>query len=218
MTTAGDILTRVQEKLNDTGAVRWPDAENFRAISDAQSAILEARPDLFETHASMTPVEGVLQSVPADCFLLFDVVGNLDSGGDLSSIITPVRRSLLDRQSPGWVTLTKSAVTLHWMQDQRERAKFYVVPGQPASGRSNLLLRYAQRPTEVTSALDVLPLEDDSINAIYNFCMHRALEKDEKFAGSPTAASYMQKFAQFIGARTAGEDSANAGKAAEEGV
>ena len=189
----------------------------MRAISDAQSAILEARPDLFETHESFTPVAGVRQSVPADCFILFDVVGNLGAGGSLTSTITPVRRALLDRQRPNWPAMDATAVVDHWMQDERERSKFYVVPPQPASGFGALLLRYAQRPTEVTASGNTLSLEDDSINAIYNFCMHRALEKDEKFAGSPTANSYMQKFASFIGARTAVEDAANAARTAEEG-
>jgi len=217
MATAGTLLTRLNEKLNDVGAVRWPDAEHFRAMNDALGAILEARPDLFEVYANFTPVAGVRQTVPADCFILFDVMSNLDTASnDMTTPITPVKRATLDRQRPSWPSLAASAIADHWMQDNRSRSEFQVCPPQHTTV-GKFLIRYAQRPTVITASGDALPLYEESINAMYNFCMHRALEKDEKFAGSPTAEAYMMKFAQFIAARTAGEDAATAAKAEEEG-
>lgn len=218
MATAGDILARVNEKLNDLAAVRWPEAEHIRAINDAESAMLEARPDLFDAHASVAAIAGSIQSVPADCYLLFDVIRNLSATNDVGRAITRIDRSVLDRQKPDWPTMPANAVTRHWMQDDRERTKFYVAPPQPATGTGKYYIRYAKRPTTITGSGDNLNAPAESINAIYNFCMHRALEKDEKFAGSPTAASYMQKWANFIGAKGVGEDQANAQRSANEGV
>lgn len=202
MATAGDILTRLKEKLNDLGAVRWTEPEHFRAMNDGQQAILEARPDLFETYAFMATVAGCVQSVPADCYRLFDVVANCDSTNERVSPITKIERATLDRQRRGWMTLPASAEADHWMQDEREHGRFYIVPGQPTTGQGKLEIRYAQKPTTISSSGSALSVGDEAINALYNFCMHRALEKDEKFAGSPTAAAYMNKFAQFIGAKT----------------
>jgi len=200
-TTAGDVLTRLKEKLNDLGSVRWPDAEHFRGMNDAQQAILEARPDLFEVYSYVDTVAGSAQTVPADCYRLFDVVYNCDNSNSPVSVVTRVSREKMDRHRRHWPLMTSSSTALHWMQDEREWNRFYLVPGQPTTGRGKLLLRYAKRPSTITSSASVLAVPDEGINAVYNFCMHRALEKDEKFAGSPTASAYMQKFAQFIAAK-----------------
>jgi len=88
MTTAAELLSRLNEKLNDTGATRWPNVEHFRAMSDAQQAILEARPDLFEKFANVTTVAGSAQSVPADCYRLFDITCNLSAADVRVSGIT----------------------------------------------------------------------------------------------------------------------------------
>lgn len=218
MATAGDILTRLNEKLNDLGSVRWPDGEHFRAITDAQNAILEARPDLFEVQASHQAVTGVIQSVPADCFRLFDVVFNLDGTDSPVSYITSIERSRLDRQRPDWMMLRAASASVHWMQDDKERSNFFVVPPQPAVAPGKYLIRYARRPTAVTSSGNNLSVSEEVVNAIYNFCMHRALEKDEKFAGSPQAASYMSKFANFLMARLASDEKSDAERSQREKV
>lgn len=206
MATAGDVLTRLQEKLNDTGAVRWPDAEHFRAMNDALQAILEARPDLFETYAYVDTVEGSKQTVPADCYRLFDVISNCDATDARVSGITSIDRSVLDRHVRNWIVLDADDEADHWMQDERENTRFYLVPGQPATGRGKLELRYAARPATITASGNALGIDEEVINTVYNFCMHRALEKDEKFAGSQVAEAYFGKFANFIAAKSAGDE------------
>ena len=206
MATAGDVLTRLQEKLNDLDATRWPDNEHFRAMSDAQQAILEARSDLFETYANVDTVEGSAQAVPADCYRLFDVVSNLDAINTRVSGLTKIDRGTLDRHVRNWKTMDASDEADHRMQDAMEYDRFYLVPPQPSSGRGKLELRYAKTPVAITAGGDTLAAPGEAINAVYAFCMHRALEKDEKFAGSPTAASYSEKFGLFIGSKTVSDE------------
>ena len=200
--TAGNVWTRLKEKLNDLDAVRWPEDECLRAISDAQVAILEARPDLFETFAYVSTVAGSAQSVPSDCYRLFDVVSNCDATNARVSGLTKVDRYTLDRHKRDWITMTASNEADHWMQDEREWSRFYLVPPQPATDRGKLEIRYAQFPTTLSSMGSALSLSDEAVNAVYNFCMHRLLEKDEKFAGSPTANAFWDKFVGFIGAKS----------------
>lgn len=216
MATAVDVLTRVKEKLNDIGSVRWPEAEHYRAIKDAQLAILEALPDLFEVYAYVSTIEGVVQSVPADCYKLFDVVGNANDSDKLISPATLIERSTLDRQRRNWMAMDAANEADHWMQDDRERGQFFIVPGQPSSDRGKLYLRYAKYPDTVSASGDTLDVADEGINAVYNFCMHRALEKDEKFSGSPQAQSYMKKFALFLNARFEADDQAEADRQRRE--
>ena len=216
MATAGDILTRLNEKLNDLNATRWPNSEHFRAMTDAQNAILEARPDLFEVIEAFTPVAGVQQSVPADCYLLLEVIANVTASNVFVSPITKLKRSTLDRQRSGWMAMDANAITDHWMQEKRERKKFYVVPPQPTSSLGKYMIRFAQQPSDITDASDNLVPEASAVNAIYNFCMHRALEKDEKFSGSPRAQSYLEKFATFLGVKSSADNEAEADEAARE--
>ena len=206
MATAGDVLTRLQEKLNDLDSIRWPDAEHFRAMNDSQQAILEARPDLFEVFANVDTVAGSEQTVPADCYRLFDVVSNLSAADARVSGVTFITRGVLDRHVRNWMVMDADAEADHWMQDEREYSRFYLVPGQPSSGRGKLELRYAQKPSVITGSGDTLSAGEELINTIYNFCMHRALEKDEKFAGTPTAEAYFGKFAKFIAAKTKADE------------
>jgi hypothetical protein len=200
--TAGDLLDRLQEKLNDLGGVRWPDAEHFRAIDDAQQAILEARPTLFEKFAIVDTVAGFTQSVPTDCYRLFDVVANYSAADEPVGGLTRVDRATLDRHIRDWMSMDADSRADHWMQKEDEWSRYYLVPPQPETNRGKVELHYAARPTPITSGATELSAPDEAVNALYNFCMHRALEKDEKFAGSATAQAYMTKFAQFLAAKS----------------
>lgn len=215
MTTAADIIDRVEEKLNDLGNIRWPVPEIIRAINDAQQLILESEPDLFEYSGSVPVQQGSRQSVPNDCFLLFDVV-ELKKNGVYVSTPRRIKRSVMDRQVPDWMGMAEEDIVWHWLQDEKERKFFYINP-PTASLDQTLRLRYAKHPTEVTDSSDTLDTPPEHINSIYYFCMMRSLEKDEKFSGSPQAERYGQMFKGMFNARTEGETKADAQRVANEG-
>jgi hypothetical protein len=50
--TGANIISRVQDTLQDTTSVRWPEAELLRYINDAQREIVNFRPEASATHAN----------------------------------------------------------------------------------------------------------------------------------------------------------------------
>jgi hypothetical protein len=76
---ASDVTERLETTLHDLGAVRWPEVDMWKAIDDAQKALLEARSDLFEVTGDVQLRDiGVKQRVPEDCYLVFDITYNLN--------------------------------------------------------------------------------------------------------------------------------------------
>lgn len=215
MITAGNVLDRVRKKLNDLGDVRWTVTEHLEAVNDGQTALLEAKPDLFEVYVFHDLVPGPVQDVPDDCYFLFDVVANAQ-GSTITKPISKVERSTLDRQRGNWLALKPDAQVVHWCQSPREKAKFWVVPPQPSTGPGRVYLRHARYPAVIDQEVDPLDAPDECLNALYHFCMHRALEKDEKFSGSQQAQFHWQKFAQYAGVRAQAEAEAEGVRAATE--
>jgi len=221
---ASDVTGRLETTLHDLGAVRWPIADQWKAIDDAQVTILEARPDLFEVTGDVQLRDtGVKQRVPEDCYQVFDITYNLNHLRVPFSGIVKISRSLLDRSYMGWMVSPPSPRMEHWMQDVREKAYFWAYPPvsvDPETGEPGwVVMRYAKRPTKVTAAEQPLDAPDEMINGVYYFAMTRLLEKDEKFAGSPQAEMFFQKFAMVIGSRTMSDDqSTTISKVNEDGV
>jgi hypothetical protein len=214
-----DIITRASRTLLDIGLVRWTEAEMIDSINDAEAAVLEARPDLFEITAFHDLVEGPKQTPPSDCYMLLDVAYNVNQSDTPQSVVTFVKRKDLDMCLSDWMLDDPMTHAAHWMQDDRERRQFYVYPRQPTppAQLGRVMLRYAQFPTKVTATTDTLTVGDEMVNPIYYFTVMRMLERDEKFSGSPQARRFMELFAMTMGVRTEGEDAATANRARTEG-
>ena len=82
--TGANIITRVQDTLQDTTSVRWPEAELLRYINDAQREIVNFRPDSSSKTANMQLATGTLQSLPTEGLRLIKVTRNMsDASGVL---------------------------------------------------------------------------------------------------------------------------------------
>lgn len=221
---ASDVTGRLTKTLHDLDAVRWPIPDQWEAIDDAQNSLLEARPDLFEvTEDVQLRDTGVKQRVPEGCYRVFDITYNLNFDRVPFSGIVKISRSILDRAFSGWMVSPASPRMEHWMQDVRERAYFWAYPpvsNDPESGQPGwVVMRYAKRPDKVTDASQELDAPDEMINGVYYFAMTRLLEKDEKFAGSPQADMFLQKYALTVGARTKSDSEIKTVETAnEEGI
>ena len=219
---ASDVTGRLTKTLHDLDAVRWPIPDQWEAIDDAQKALLEARPDLFELTDDVQLRDiGVKQRVPEDCYLVFDITYNLNTLKVPFSGIVKISRAILDRSYMGWMVAPASPRMEHWMQDIREKKFFWAYPpvsADPETGEPGwVVMRYAKRPVKVTDAGQALDAPDEMINGVYYFAMTRLLEKDEKFAGSPQAEMFLQKYAMVITGKTHADDQAEASKADNEG-
>ena len=219
---ASDVTGRLTKTLHDLDAVRWPIPDQWEAIDDAQKALLEARPDLFELTDDVQLRDiGVKQRVPDDCYLVFDITYNLNTLKVPFSGIVKISRAIMDRSYMGWMVAPASPRMEHWMQDIREKKFFWAYPpvsADPETGEPGwVVMRYAKRPVKVTDAGQALDAPDEMINGVYYFAMTRLLEKDEKFAGSPQAEMFLQKYAMVITGKTHADDQAEASKADNEG-
>jgi len=206
---ASDLTKRLARTLHDITKVRWPEDEMYESIDDAQKALLEARPDMFEVTEPVQMILGPKQPVPADCYSLFDLAYNLSADMDPISTVTKVERPLMDRAVTHWMSEPSDTQVDHWMQSEREREFFWVYPPvgeDPETSQPGWVeMRYARRPGIISGPGTELGVTDEGINGVYYFAMMRLLEKDEKFAGSPQAEMFLTKFGLVVGAKTEGE-------------
>ena len=63
--TGESLIDRIQDILQDTTSVRWPEAELLRYINDAQREVTNLRPESTATTSNMVCVAGTKQALPS---------------------------------------------------------------------------------------------------------------------------------------------------------
>ncbi len=198
--TAQDVLTRAGDIVQDQTNVRWPIAELLRYLNDGRREVAIARPDLYATIATVALAAGTKQEIPADGSRLLDVVRNINGDDSPGKATRIVEREVLDAQRPDWHT-EASAVTKHFMFDERYPRIFYVYP--PAAAAAKLELAYSRTPTEILEAniaSTQLTEEDIYTGALVDYVCYRAFSKDAEYAGNlQRAQAHYQQFANALG-------------------
>lgn len=198
--TAGEILTRASDIIQDQTSVRWPVPELLRYLNDGRREIAINRPDIYSTTAVVTLASGTKQDVPADGARFMDAVRNM-SGTSPNFVagraVRIVEREILDAQKPDWHTEAGSAVIQHFMFDERNPRVFYVYP--PSSG-AKLEIVYSQAPNEITSTSTELVREDIYTGCLVDYICYRAFSKDSEYAGNAQrAVLHYQQFFNSLG-------------------
>jgi len=205
--TAANILTRVNNILQNTGNIRWSSSEQLEYLSDGQREIAMIRPSATATHANIQLATGTEQSIPADGLRLFSVNRNMAST-DLNAAgaraISKVNLDVINSEEPSWhdPTVTGRAahgtVVKHYMFDDRDPRKFFVYPG--VSGNAYVEVVYSKNPTTLTATLDTIQVDDMFVNALINFVLYRSYLKEGEFAANfQRAGSHYQLFTQALG-------------------
>jgi hypothetical protein len=188
MSTAAAIISVVRDLLQDTDATayRWTDAELLRYLSAGQRQVCFFRPDantieVIHTVSDSNP----RRTIPADGFKFIKVVCNIDTGGNRSSRVQNIQQDVLDSIEPNWRGLAATAPDSNnyysaYVFDPRDRLAFWLYP-KPTSGR-NVYILYAQTPGEVATTATNLTLTSDFDNALIEFVMYRALQKEGRYA------------------------------------
>ena len=205
--TGANLIDRIQDTLQDTTSVRWPEAELLRYINDAQREIVNLKPDASATHANVTLVAGTEQSLPSGGLRLIKVTRNMsgtasDATGKRAIRIVDV--DILNSQEPDWhdPTVTGDAAhgtnVKHYAFDPDDPKKFYVYPG--VSGSAYLEIVYSGSPTDLSATSDTISLDDIYANAIIDFVLYKAYLKDAEYAGNQQrSGTHYQLFANSIG-------------------
>ena len=143
---ASDIIDRVRIVLNDAAGTRWPNAELFQWITDAQLLIALVRPDEVNATANVALAAGTKQTIPSDGLRLLDVKRNLkDAQGTPGRAIRIIEQSDLDLFNPDWHTATQSLEIKHYVYDNRENLAFWVYPPAKVGARVEVLDRKSTR-------------------------------------------------------------------------
>jgi hypothetical protein len=183
---ASEIISRVRDITNDTGAEpRTKSAEIMRWISDALDVALSVVPKLFSKTASMTCQSGYLQTLPFERAVAFiEVIG-----------ITRIDFNKLSAFSPNWRLETAGAAQ-HWSPSSAGPNTFMVHP--PALANQSLMVSYVEAPTEITSETAVVPLSDNFLPALVQYCVGMTESKDDEHVNSNRAAQAKADFVAMI--------------------
>jgi len=199
-----DIIDRASIILQDSTNVRFPNAELLKFFNDAQKEVVLHRPDAnMQNDATFDCVAGSKQTIPTTGLRLVDVVRNV--GG---RAITQVDRKILDETLPDWHETTADATRKieHFIFDPADPKHFYVYP--KATAAFDLEIIYSAAPSEISISnfntdTTVISLDDVYANAILDYVLYRAYQKDSEFAGNAQRAMmHYQGFSNALGIKT----------------
>tara|TARA_B100000212_G_scaffold337783_1_gene313236 strand:- start:251 stop:979 length:729 start_codon:yes stop_codon:yes gene_type:complete len=206
--TGANLLSRVKDILQDTTSVRWPEAELLRYVNDAQREIVNYRPESSATTSNVQLVTGTKQTLPTGGLRLIKVTRNMDgtSGGASGKrAIRIVNVDILNTQEPNWHDASTAAgdaahgtVVKHYIFDEDDPRNFYVYPG--VSGNAYVEIVYSNSPTDLANTSAVISVDDIYANAIVDYVLFRAYQKDSEYAGNAQRANqHYQLFLNCIG-------------------
>lgn len=196
-----DLINRAEEILQDTTNVRWSQQTLLNYLNDGQREIVLFRPDANPVNASFTLVaDSAKQSLPSAALRLLSIYRN---SNPTSKPITNIERRVLDDQIEDWHGTTGTNVE-HYVYDPLDPKVFYVYPHTTASD-ATIEIVYSSAPTDITisdfsSSTTVISLDDVYANAILDFMLYRAYQKDTEYAGDlQRSGVYLQSFQNSLG-------------------
>ena len=205
--TGTNLLSRIQDTLQDTTSVRWPEAELLRYINDAQREIVNFRPESSAKTDNVLLASGTKQALPSDGLRLIKVTRNMSSAASDATgkrAIRIVNVDILNTQEPDWNDPSVSGdaahgtVVKHYIFDEDDPRNYYVYPG--VSGSAYVEIVYSATPTDLSAASDTISVDDIYANAIIDFVLYRAYMKDAEYAGNAQRAqNHYQLFTASIG-------------------
>ena len=207
--TGANLITRVQDTLQDTTSVRWSEAELLRYLNDAQREVVNFRPDASALTANVQLSTGTLQTIPTNGLRLIKVTRNMSGTSGSATGARAIRIvdfDILNTQEPNWndPTVTGDAahgtVVKHYAFDQDDPRKYYVYPG--VSGNAYVEIVYSKAPDDFSSTSSTLDIDDTFANAVVDFVLFKSYLKDSEYAGNVQRSS--QHYQLFVNSLSSG--------------
>lgn len=214
-TKAVDLINRVAVTVQDPTFVRWTQQELLNYLNDAQRQVVLFRPDAKTVNTSFTCAASAKQSLPAEGLRLINVLRNKDGRA-----ITKVDRKVLDVQLPNWwETAVDANGVKHFIYDAIDPKNFYLFPKPTAANQIEIV--YAISPvdlviTNFTTDTQVISIDDIYANAIMDYMMYRAYQKDSEFANLNRSGLYFQAFQNALGIKTQADGGLNDNMVAQQ--
>lgn len=209
--TGANLISRIQDSLQDTTGVRWTEAELLRYINDAQREVVNFKPDAAADHSNVQLSAGTEQSIPDVALSLIKVVRNMSATGSSATgkrAIRLVDVDVLNSIEPDWhdPTVTGDAahgsVIKHYVFDPDDPRRFYVYPGVKSGSSVYVELVTARNPTDLSATSSTIYIDDIYGNALVDYVLYRCYLKDSEFAGNQQRAG--QHYQLFINSVSAG--------------
>lgn len=204
---AQTILDSASTLLQDTGKVRWLEAEMLGYLNEGQREAVLIKPSAYVKAVAVQTVAGSKQELPSDGVALIDVVRNMGTNGTTPGrAIRAISRQLLDNINPDWHTTGAAAVTKHFVHNANAPKVWYAYPPQPASDRGQVEVIYSASPPAVAAVTDPITLDDVYATPLGYYVLYRCYNRDADYAGNAQeAARYYSLFMGLLGAKKAGE-------------
>jgi hypothetical protein len=214
--TGANLISRIQDSLQDTTGVRWTEAELLRYINDAQREVVNFKPQASADHSNVQLATGTEQSIPDVALSLIKVVRNMSATGGSATgkkSIRLVDEDILNSIEPDWhdPTVTGDAahgsVIKHYVFDPDDPRKFYVYPGVKDGENAYVELITSRSPTDLSATSSTIYIDDIYGNALVDYVLFRCYMKDSEFAGNAQRAS--QHYQLFLNSVSSGISSKN---------
>lgn len=214
--TGANLISRIQDSLQDTTGVRWTEAELLRYINDAQREVVNFKPQASADHSNVQLATGTEQSIPDVALSLIKVVRNMSATGGSATgkkSIRLVDEDILNSIEPDWhdPTVTGDAahgsVIKHYVFDPDDPRKFYVYPGVKSGSNAYVELITSRSPTDLSATSSTIYIDDIYGNALVDYVLFRCYMKDSEFAGNAQRAS--QHYQLFLNSVSSGISSKN---------
>lgn len=202
---ASAILADASEILQDPSNIRWTVPKLLSWLNAGQREIVLLRPNANAVNAVIELVAGTKQSLPADGVLFLDVLRNMGVDGATPGRVPRfIARADIDAENPDWHLDTASAKVQHFIYDDRDQTHFYVYPKQPATEQGHLEILYSATPADIATQNDPITLNDIYANALMNYVVYRALEKDP--INAVKVGEYYQGFMLLVTGKSRADD------------
>tara|TARA_R100001443_G_scaffold115956_1_gene134998 strand:- start:292 stop:1017 length:726 start_codon:yes stop_codon:yes gene_type:complete len=214
--TGANLISRIQDSLQDTTGVRWTEAELLRYINDAQREVVNFKPQASADHSNVQLATGTEQSIPDVAMSLIKVVRNMSATGGSATgkkSIRLVDEDILNSIEPDWhdPTVTGDAahgsVIKHYIFDPDDPRRFYVYPGVKSGSNAYVELITSRSPTDLSATSSTIYIDDIYGNALVDYVLFRCYMKDSEFAGNAQRAS--QHYQLFLNSVSSGISSKN---------
>lgn len=214
--TGANLISRIQDSLQDTTGVRWTEAELLRYINDAQREVVNFKPQASADHSNVQLATGTEQSIPDVAMSLIKVVRNMSATGGSATgkkSIRLVDEDILNSIEPDWhdPTVTGDAahgtVIKHYIFDPDDPRRFYVYPGVKSGQNAYVELITSRSPTDLSATSSTIYIDDIYGNALVDYVLFRCYMKDSEFAGNAQRAS--QHYQLFLNSVSTGISSKN---------
>jgi len=198
-----DVLDRVSIILQDVSNVRFPLLELQKFFNDAQREICLQRPDANSVNETFSCANGSKQELTSDDLRLIEVIRNVNGRA-----VTQISRKILDDSLPDWHSSTAGANKIeHFVYEPADPKLFYVYP-QAEAGVHSLEVVVSKVPADsavsteggFSSDTTTIGVDDLYANAILDYILYRAYQKDSEYAGNPErSALHFQSFSNSLG-------------------